>query len=228
MAFLSSTAEHIQTLSRAALHMFAQATQSSPKPQKVTPPPRASQQAVSQPASGVRYTDGHYTCSTADIRALRAAGYDSSSSRQTIRCQRRAGVRAVQSQHKHEDRLQPDAPHCTARPPSRVDGPFQRASRQLLCESSYNNLRSQLFHAPAAVLACCCLAGTTGWNTARGCRRTMGLVQGQHRIAGRAGESGMHAVLLHAHRQAGSGQIQVRLCSALPLESVLLLSSRDC
>ena len=49
-------------------------------------------------ASGVRYTDGHYTCSTADIRALRAAGYDSSSSRQTIRCQRRAVVRACSAE----------------------------------------------------------------------------------------------------------------------------------
>ena len=35
-------------------------------------------------------------------------------------------------------------------------------------------------------------------------------------------ESSIHAVLLHAHRQR---QIQVRLCSALPLESVLLSSS---
>ena len=91
----SSTAEHMQTLSE---HLSAGAFQSSPKPQKLTPPPRASQQAVSQPASGVRYTDGRYTCSTADIRALRAAGYDSSSSRQTIRCQRRAVVRACSAE----------------------------------------------------------------------------------------------------------------------------------
>lgn len=72
---------------------------------------KSAKRCLNEP-SGVRYTDGHYTCSTADTRALRAAGYDSSSSRQTIRCQRRAGVRAVQRQHKHEDRLQPDAPHA--------------------------------------------------------------------------------------------------------------------
>ena len=50
---------------------------------------QASKRCLNEP-SGVRYTDGHYTCSTADIRELRAAGYDRSSSRQTIRCQRRA------------------------------------------------------------------------------------------------------------------------------------------
>ena len=50
---------------------------------------KSAKRCLNEP-SGVRYTDGHYTCSTADIRELRAAGYDSSSSRQTIRCQRRA------------------------------------------------------------------------------------------------------------------------------------------
>ena len=92
---LQKTYKHFQ--SRCLLEL-SKALQSSPKPHKVTPPPRASQQAVSQPASGVRYTDGHYTCSTADIRALRAAGYYSSSSRQTIRCQRRAVVRACSAE----------------------------------------------------------------------------------------------------------------------------------
>ena len=44
----------IQTLSE---HLSAGAFQSSPKPHKLTPPPQESQQAVSQPTSGVRYTD---------------------------------------------------------------------------------------------------------------------------------------------------------------------------
>lgn len=115
--------------SQSILLLFARATQSSPKPQKLTPPPRASQQAVSQPASGVRYTGGHYTCSTADRRALCAAGYDSSSSRQTIRYQRRLCSAETDSRETSARR--------TARPlrvlcPPSSPAPFQRASRQLL------------------------------------------------------------------------------------------------
>ena len=128
----SSSVEHTQTLPEQ--HVFAPAThmRSSPKPHKLTPPPQASQQpAVSLRASGVRYTDGHYTCPTADIRGLRAAGYDSSSSRQTIRYQRRCSGRAVQ-----RDRLQREFSTstfaCSARTPPLC---FQRAS-QLLSSSA--------------------------------------------------------------------------------------------
>jgi hypothetical protein len=96
-------------------------------------------------ASGVRYTDGHYTCSTADIRALRAAGYDSSSSRQTIRYQRRCSA----VQRRTAERLQPDARHvhfaCSPSSPPPLPASFHLS----FCESSYN-LRRQLFHAPAA------------------------------------------------------------------------------
>ena len=98
---------------------------------------KSAKRCLNEP-SGVRYTDDHYTCSTADIRALRAAGYDSSSSRQTIRCQRRAVVRAcvraVQRQHKHEDRLQPDAPHARTSAFSRrrpLPASFEAASANL-------------------------------------------------------------------------------------------------
>ena len=119
--------DHRNTYKHFQEQVFARALHSSPKPHKLTPPPRASQQAVSQPASGVRYTDGHYTCSTADIRVLRAAGYDSSSSRQTIRYQRRCSGRAVQ-----RDRLQREFSTstfaCSARTPPLC---FQRASQLL-------------------------------------------------------------------------------------------------
>ena len=112
--------KQIQTLSE---HLSAGAFQSSPKPHKLTPPPRASQQAVSQPASGVRYTDVHYTCSTADIRVLRAAGYDSSSSRQTIRYQRRCS-----EQRSAETDSRETSARRTARPLRVLSAPFQRAS----------------------------------------------------------------------------------------------------
>ena len=81
---------------------------------------------------------------------------------------------------RRQDGLQPDALHVrpsllasTRRPSSELRGSF--------CESSYN-LGRPPFHAPAAVLACCCLAGVagaTGGKSARGCRRRMELVQGQ-------------------------------------------------
>jgi hypothetical protein len=125
---------------------LSKAHQSPPKPHKLTPPPRASQQAVSLRASGVRYTDGHYTCPTADIRGLRAAGYDSSSSRQTIRYQR-CGQCSAETQTAERQ----TSARCTARPLRVLSPRVRPPSSELLsfCESSYN-LRRQLFHAPAA------------------------------------------------------------------------------
>jgi hypothetical protein len=101
---------------------------------------------VSLPASGVRYTDGQYTCPTADIRALRAAGYDSSSSRQTIRYQRCGQCSAENTDSRETDFSQT---HGTSTSRALSASPPPSSELLSFCESSYN-LRSQLFHAPAA------------------------------------------------------------------------------
>jgi len=103
-------------------HMFAGATQSSPKPPKLTPPPQGSKQAVSQRAGGVRCVRGRYTCSTADIRVLRAAYYDSSSSRQATST---AGSSADKTQ---DGRLRPEGMHGHPFRSKQQTAPFQRAS----------------------------------------------------------------------------------------------------
>lgn len=81
-------------------------------------------------------------------------------------------------QHVHFRVLCPDAPPVL---------PASFSASQLFCESSYN-LRRLLFHAPAACLACCCLAGTDGLDGLEASKRLLaddGIGSGgrcQHRI----------------------------------------------
>ena len=138
----SSTTEHTWS-ERAAAYVcssYPELTKATRAPQKLTPPPPASKSGVSAGERCEVYGKGHYTCSTADIRAeqhsvqliiITARDTNGSS----------ADRRTQDGRHRPGWSARPKAaPRTHARRPL-----FQRASTNL------HNLRRLLFHAPA----CC-------------------------------------------------------------------------